>query len=75
MGQIYYLELRGKMGDFKEYQVVNAKRTINNKVIKGVQGTILIVYDTIPPQYEVEFVDLEGDTLDLITVSECDLCS
>jgi len=58
------------MGIFKDYDVVVAKKTLNSRVLKGVRGTILITYDLVPPQYEVEFVDEYGDTLDVLTVKE-----
>lgn len=58
---------------YKEYDVVKAIRDINDKVPKGSKGVVLIIYTATPPQYEVEFVDEEGYTLDVLTVHERDI--
>ena len=57
----------------KEYDVVRAIRDINDKVRKGLKGAVLIIHPSTPPQYEVEFVDEEGNTLDVLTVHERDI--
>lgn len=57
----------------KEYDVVRAIKDINDKVTKGSKGAVLIIHTSIPPQYEVEFVDEEGNTLDVLTVHERDI--
>jgi len=53
---------------FKEYDVVIAKSNFDN-VLKGTSGTILIIYSD-QRHYEVEFVDNEGNTLNILTVNE-----
>ena len=58
---------------YKEYDVVKAIRDINDKVAKGSKGAVLIIHTSTPPQYEVEFVDEEGNTLDILTVHEKDI--
>jgi len=58
---------------FNEYDVVLASHDINDKVHKGSKGTILIVYDSNPNQYEVEFIDNQGNTLDILTVKQNDI--
>jgi len=56
---------------FKEFDVVIAKNELPT-VPKGSVGTILIVYES-GHDYEVEFLDSEGNTIDLLTVNEKDL--
>lgn len=56
-----------------EYDVVNAIRDISDIVRKGSKGTVLIIYPSIPPQYEVEFMDENGNTLDVLTIHEKDI--
>ena len=58
---------------FNEYDIVRAKRNINKNVPKGSEGTILIIYPSTPAQYEVEFMDKEGNTMDVLTVKENDV--
>jgi len=58
---------------FDEYDVVYAKVDLSLKVPKGSKGAVLMVFNSTPKQYEVEFVDEEGETLEVITVSEVDL--
>ena len=56
---------------YKELQVVKAKRAFSEKVPKGCLGTIVYVHSA--KVYEVEFVDNEGDTLEVLTVEEKDI--
>ncbi|MGE7274887.1 DUF4926 domain-containing protein [Brevibacillus panacihumi] len=58
---------------FQEYDVVKSIRHLSEKVLKGTIGTILMVFDSSPNQYEVEFVDEENNTLEILTVIEGDI--
>ena len=55
----------------KEYDIVKSVRDLNSEIPKDTIGTVLIVYNST--DYEVEFVDEEGQTLDVITVSQDDI--
>jgi hypothetical protein len=58
---------------FREYDVIWLKREIPSKKLPaGAMGTILQIYEqpSLPPAYEVEFTDGEGNTLALITLQE-----
>lgn len=55
---------------FKEYDVVLAKREIEN-VPKSTKGTVLVVYDG--QHFEVEFVDENGETINVLTVGFDDI--
>lgn len=57
----------------REYDVVITTKDINGKVLKGMRGAVLIVYDAKPPQYEIEFLDEDGYTIDVLTLSENDI--
>lgn len=50
-----------------EYDVIVSKRLLSFNVPRGTMGTILIVYNS--KCFEVEFVDSEGATLDVLTVN------
>jgi hypothetical protein len=52
---------------FKEYDVVEAIEELSSTVKVGSIGTILICYGD--NDYEVEFLDSNGETLDVLTVS------
>ncbi len=55
----------------QEYDVVELCKALPGiDVPIGTRGTILIVYDSALPEYEVEFVEPTGDTLALLTVKE-----
>ena len=54
----------------REYDIVITTKDINDKVVKGMSGTVLMVYDVKPPQYEIEFLDEDGYTIDVLTLSE-----
>ena len=58
----------------REYEVVKLKHDLPAEgLTAGATGTVLLVYDSTPPAYEVEFTDDEGKTLALLTLNECDL--
>lgn len=57
----------------QEYDVVIVTKDINDKVLKGMRGAVLIVYDIKPPQYEIEFLDEDGYTIDVLTLPENDI--
>ncbi|WP_196607460.1 DUF4926 domain-containing protein [Pectinatus frisingensis] len=57
----------------REYDVVITTKDINSKVLKGMRGAVLIVYNAKPPQYEIEFLDKDGYTIDVLTLSENDI--
>jgi hypothetical protein len=58
---------------FEEYEVVRARRQLNEKVPLGTIGTILLLYGHPPAAYEVEFVNSDGDHLDVLTVVDDDI--
>ncbi len=58
---------------FEEYDVVFAVRDLSKIVLKGFRGVILMVYNSTPPQYEVEFIDEDGNTIEIITIYETDI--
>ena len=43
---------------------------LTDKVDLGCEGTVLMVYDTA---YEVEFVDIDYGTIDVLTVNKSDV--
>lgn len=57
----------------KEYDVVLAKRNLSKMVSCGTKGALMLILHNNPNKYEVEFVDENGDTLELLTVDEDDL--
>lgn len=58
---------------FNEYDVVKSKIKLSESVLEGTKGAIVMVHDSKAQEYEVEFVDLNGDTVELLTVSNDDL--
>jgi len=56
---------------FKEYDVIIAKKAIDN-VPKGSKGAVLIVYEG-GLHYEIEFVDTDGNSINILTVSALDI--
>ena len=58
---------------FDEYDVVQAKRDLTPKVSKGTRGSIVMVHDPTAGDYEVEFVDGQGDHIALLTVNAVDI--
>lgn len=57
----------------KEYDVIEAKRDLSQYVKLGTKGVIMLIIHKNPNKYEVEFVNNDGDTLELLTVDELDL--
>jgi len=64
------------MTAFSEYDVVRLVHPIAEHGLKeGARGAILMVFaDKQPAAYEVEFLDADGATLALLTLSEDALC-
>lgn len=61
---------------FQEYQKVRLKKDIPGENLSaGAKGVVLIVYEVPnPPQaYEVEFLDQDGSTLALLTLTDDDI--
>ena len=58
---------------FFEYDVVKSIRSLSGDVPSGTFGAVLMVFASIHPQYEVEFVDNAGESLAVLTVKEEDL--
>ncbi|WCG84975.1 DUF4926 domain-containing protein [Pectobacterium sp. A5351] len=57
----------------KEYDVVLAKKGLSDTVLKGCKGAVVMIYKEPVLGYEVEFVDNEGNTLDVLTVYPDDI--
>ena len=57
---------------FKLYETVKLK---NQDILdsENIIGTVLYIYDSAPPQYEVEFCDNLGGTVAILTVAESDI--
>jgi hypothetical protein len=54
---------------FEEYDVVRLVSDLESSGLKtGTRGAIVMIYPSDPPEYEVEFVDEEGNTLAIETV-------
>lgn len=58
---------------FLDYDVVKAARSLEGNIPKGTLGAVLMVFESENSRYEVEFVDCEGESLDVLTVDERDL--
>ena len=58
---------------FFEYDVVKSVRCIGEEVPGGTSGTVMMVFASIQPKYEVEFVNNAGESLAVLTVNEDDL--
>ncbi|MFC4323262.1 DUF4926 domain-containing protein [Litchfieldia salsa] len=56
---------------FKEFDVIKSLKTLSPNIDIGTLGTILIIHNE--EEVEVEFVDTQGKTLDLLTVSKNDI--
>ncbi|MEL7648762.1 MAG: DUF4926 domain-containing protein [Sedimentibacter sp.] len=57
----------------KEYDVVRAKSDLNPLIPRGTKGAVMLILHENPNRYEVEFVDENGETLELLTVGDDDL--
>jgi hypothetical protein len=58
---------------FLEYEMVKSKFKLSDKVEKGTSGAIVMIYQDSPMSYEVEFVDNDGYTIDVLTVKEYEI--
>ena len=59
---------------FKEYDVVYLKNEMPSIPLpSGAKGAVLIVHQSAPAAYEVEFVDERGKSLGTYTVDETNL--
>lgn len=56
---------------FQEYSTVISKVKLSDKVSARTLGAILIVYNE--NNFEVEFVDESGDTLEILTIKALDI--
>ncbi|WP_273127806.1 DUF4926 domain-containing protein [Bacillus weihaiensis] len=56
---------------FKELDVIRARRRLSPFVEFGTLGTIVLKHKE--NDYEIEFVDEQGQTLDLLTVNKNDI--
>lgn len=54
---------------FEENAVVISTRDLGANVREGEKGTIVMVYDQAVGDYEVEFLDVMGNHLDLLRVT------
>lgn len=57
----------------EKYDIVKSLKDLNDTVLKNCKGTVLIVYSNHPPDYEVEFVNDDFETLDVLTVKSSDI--
>lgn len=60
---------------YEEFQIVKSTKKLSHKVLEGCIGTIVYVHSGYPQAYEVEFCDLENETIDVLTVTEDDITS
>lgn len=58
---------------YKENQIVVSKRNISSNVYVGCKGVIVFVYSKPKEAYEVEFVDDNGKSIEIITVMREDI--
>jgi len=56
---------------FQEFDSIVAVRNLEN-VPKGTKGVILLVFESLQ-DYEVEFLDEDGTTINFLTVNENDI--
>ena len=56
------------MAALELYDVVEATSNLDDIVRSGTRGAIVMVYPCIPAEYEVEFMDEQGNTLAICTV-------
>ena len=55
---------------FQEYDVVELVESLSDSLKSGTRGAVVMVYPGDPAEYEVEFVGLDGRTIEVRTVSE-----
>ncbi len=58
---------------FSEYDVVRSTRALGEDVSSGTSGAVLMAFASMHPQYEVEFFDMAGESIAVLTVDEDDL--
>ena len=60
---------------FSEYDVVRLRSASHNApgIPSGTSGTVLLIHPATPPAYEVEFVDIAGESLGWFTMQESGL--
>jgi hypothetical protein len=58
---------------FKENDFVKATRDLSNHVLEGDAGTVVLVYQKPSIAYEVEFINKQGETTELLTVQSSDI--
>lgn len=58
---------------YKELQVVKAAQDLSSTVLEGCIGTVVYVHAGYPQAYEVEFVNEENVTIDIVTVLDKDI--
>lgn len=58
----------------REYDVVRLRRQSSKLPLnEGTEGTILVVFESDPPAYEVEFISPDGVSLGTFTVQDSDV--
>jgi hypothetical protein len=58
----------------KEYEVVRLRQTLPSVPLpQATEGVVVFVHAADPPAYEVEFVDVNGETIGVYTVEEKNL--
>ncbi|MDU4128448.1 DUF4926 domain-containing protein [Pantoea sp.] len=57
----------------KEYDVVKSTKVLSDSIVVGCKGAVVMVYTEPTLGYEVEFVDADGETLDVLTVYPDDI--
>ena len=57
----------------KEYDIVKAKRDLSESILKGCKGAVLMVFEEPNLAYEVEFINADGETLDIVTAYPNDI--
>jgi hypothetical protein len=61
---------------FHEYQTIRLKKDMPGENLSaGARGVVLIVYEVpnLPRAYEVEFLDKDGGTVALVTLTDEDI--
>lgn len=57
----------------KEYDVVKSTKVLSSSITSGCKGAVVMVYTEPTLGYEVEFIDANGETLDVLTVYPDDI--
>ncbi|PZR05250.1 MAG: DUF4926 domain-containing protein [Flavobacterium psychrophilum] len=52
----------------KEYDIIKSIRKLSDKVPVGTKGTVLMIYDSEPTEFEIEFVNDDNKFLEVLTV-------